>query len=97
LYDKKRVVYFFKYRVKKEDDWKIGISGLQPENSHEISSNDKLAAMTDRKLKTDKPQNEQFQEQLKHIIFSYRKSARNFFDGDKNSYRFTKVVVYEEH
>jgi hypothetical protein len=57
---------------------KSGFSGLQPENSLEISSNDKLAVMTDRKLKTDKPQNEQFQEQLKHLMFNYRKSARNF-------------------
>ncbi|MEP7109829.1 MAG: TraB/GumN family protein, partial [Ferruginibacter sp.] len=93
---KKGFVYFFKYRVKKEDEWKIGMSGLQPENSHEISSDCNLAVMTDKKLKADRPQDEQFQEQLKRMLFTFRKSARNFFGEESNGYHFTKAGDNEE-
>ena len=96
-YNKKNgTVYFFKYRVKKDDEWKMGISGLQPENITEVSSDDKLSFMTDKKIKTDKPQNEQFQEQLKKILFSFHKSAKEFFEPEGNGYRFKKVAEYEE-
>jgi len=97
IYDhKKGNIYFFKYRIKKEDDWKIGISGLQPEDINKTSSNNKLSFMTDKKLRDDKPQNEQFEEQLKRILFSFHKSAKNFFEGDGNSYQSRKAVDYED-
>jgi hypothetical protein len=89
-------VYFFKYRVKKEDDWKIGLGGLQPANLQETSSDHKLSVMTDRKLKSDKSENEQFQEQLKRTLFTLRKSGINFFEGENNNYHFTKAGEYEE-
>jgi hypothetical protein len=89
-------VYFFKYRVKKEDDWKIGLSGLQPSNLQETSSDHRLVVMTDKKLKSDKPENAQFQEQLKRVQFTLRKSGINFFEGENNNYRFTKAGEYEE-
>jgi hypothetical protein len=96
-YDKKRGnVYFFKYRVKKQDDWKIGISGLQPENIKEVNSNDKLSFMTDKKIKEDTPVMEQFQEQLKKILFNFHKSARNFFEADANGYRFKRRMNEED-
>ncbi len=79
--DKKGIVYFFKYRIKKEDDWKIGVSGLQPLNSKKISSDDKLASMTDKKINDDDPLNEQLQEQLKRVLFTFHKSAKNYFDS----------------
>ena len=85
-----------KYRVKKEDDWKIGLSGLQPIDTSAVSSDNKLAVMTDKKLKSDKPQDEQFREQLKRIQFAFRKSARNFFENENNGYRFTKITDNEE-
>ncbi len=79
---KKGVVYFYKYKLKKEDEWQMGISGLQPLNAKEVSSNDDLVKMTDKKLKADESENEQFANQLKRLIFEQRKSARNFFvDG----------------
>jgi hypothetical protein len=81
---KKGVVYFFKYRVKKDDDWKIGISGLQPENESEVNSDNNLSTMTDKKLKDDKPEAEQFQEQLKKLLFNTHPSAKNFYEY--NSY-----------
>ena len=85
---KKGTVYFFKYRVKKEDGWKIGISGLQPENEKEVSSDNKLSSMTDKKLKADKDEQEQFQEQLKKILFSFHPSAKNFFENTRYKFRY---------
>ncbi|MEP7255772.1 MAG: TraB/GumN family protein, partial [Ferruginibacter sp.] len=76
---KKGVVYFFKYRVKKEDDWKIGISGLQPEDEKNISSDDKLTSMTEKKIKPDEPLEEQLQKQLKKILFGFHNSGKNFY------------------
>ena len=93
---KQGLVYFFKYRVKKEEDWKIGISGLQPLNNKQVSSNNKLSFMTDKKLRADKPQNAQFQDQLKKILFSFHKSAKNFFEADGNSYHYKKSGDYDE-
>ena len=86
--NKKGTVYFFKYRVKKEDSWKMGISGLQPEKETAISSNNKLCTMTDKKLKEDKPASEQFQEQLKRLLFNFHSSAKNFFDTGRYNYRY---------
>ncbi|MBL7703309.1 MAG: TraB/GumN family protein [Ferruginibacter sp.] len=88
--DKKGVVYFFKYRVNKEDDWKIGISGLQPEDEKGIYTDDKLTSMTDRKIKKDEPLGDQLQAQLKKILFSFHKSARNFYGS--NSYSNYRAI-----
>ncbi|MEO7045846.1 MAG: hypothetical protein ABI091_11110, partial [Ferruginibacter sp.] len=68
--------------IKKEDDWKIGISGLQPVNEAELSSNDDLSLLTDKKLKEYEPIDEQLNEQLKKVLFSFHKSARNFYSND---------------
>ncbi len=78
--NKKGWVYFFKYKMKKDDEWQMGISGLQPENLKEVSSNDDLVKMIDRKIKDDEPVMEQYDKKLKQLIFSLRKSAANFFN-----------------
>ncbi len=93
---KKGTVYFFKYRIKKGDDWKMGISGLQPENVKDVTSNNKLCLMTDKKIKDDKPVLEQFQEQLKKLLFSFHKSAKNFYEADGTNYRYRKMMDYED-
>ena len=84
------LLYFFKYRIKKTDDWKIGISGLQPLDENELSSNDDLAALTDKKIAGLLPLQDQLNLELKKIVFSYFKSARNFFnsDADYNSFKY---------
>ena len=81
--DKKGMVYFFKYRVKREDDWKIGISGLQPVDEKSIFTDDKLTSMTDKKIKKDEPAEEQFNEQLKKILFNFHPGARNFYGNNR--------------
>jgi hypothetical protein len=39
---------------------------------------------------------EQFQEQLKKILFNFHKSARNFFEADANGYRFKRRMNEED-
>ncbi|MEO5783526.1 MAG: TraB/GumN family protein [Ginsengibacter sp.] len=87
--NKKGLVYFFKYRLKKDEGWKIGISGLQPENISEVSSTSKLVRLTDKKIKDDEPLDDQLDKQLKRLLFSLSKSGRNFYLGE-NLGRFIK-------
>jgi len=75
-------VYFFKYRVKKEDDWKLGISGLQPLNKKEVSSSDELVKMINRKLKGKDELQEQLDTELKKLIFEAHPAARAFFEDE---------------
>jgi uncharacterized protein YbaP (TraB family) len=93
---KKGTVYFFKYRVKNEDDWKIGISGLQPENEKETGSDDRLCIMTDKKIKNDQPLEEQFQKQLKRALLAFHKSAKIFYGNDDYYGRMKVITDYEE-
>lgn len=79
-------VYFFKYRIRKEDDWKIGISGIQPLDTNKIGTENKLTSMTDKKLKEDQPVMKQFLDQLKKIHFNFHKTGVNFYDN--NGYRY---------
>ena len=80
--DKKGVVYFYKYRVQKTDDWKIGFSGLQPADTKQIFTDDKLTSMTGKKIKANEPLDEQLESQLKKRLYSFHKSARNFYGSD---------------
>lgn len=77
-------VYFYKYRVKKGDLWKIGITGLQPLNENEVKSDDDLSLLTDVRLKETEPINDQLDEQLKKALFLFHKSAKNFY-GNNNT------------
>jgi uncharacterized protein YbaP (TraB family) len=83
---KEGYVYFFKYKVKKEDDWKLGISGIQPKDGKEVSSNATLTKMTGRKVKPADLADEQLQTQLRKLLFEQRESASVFFEDDDNSY-----------
>jgi uncharacterized protein YbaP (TraB family) len=77
-------VYFFRYKAGKNDEnWQMGISGLQPEDIKKVSSSDDLVALTNKKIKKDRPEIEQFEEQLKRLLFSKHKSAASFYlDND---------------
>jgi hypothetical protein len=79
----KGYVYFFKYKVHNDDDWQIGISGMQPLNEKDVSDDDDLVRLTNKKLRPDQPAEEQFNNQLKRLLFSKHKSAVSFyFDND---------------
>ncbi len=90
-------VYFFKYRLKRGEDWKIGISGLQPLDFSKISSDDKYSHMTDKKFRTDRNQDTQLQEQLKKLLFSIRKSGKNFYGSGYNNFRVSRTAEYEDN
>jgi hypothetical protein len=96
LKGKTGAVYFFKYRIRKTDDWKIGVSGLQPLNEKEVNSNDDLAVLTDKKIKDHEPLEEQLGRQLKIMLFSFHKSAKNFFSGDDFYNNFKSLNGYDE-
>lgn len=93
--DKKGVVYCYKYRVKKEDDWKMGLSGLQPADEKLIDTEDKLTTMTEKKIKANESLDDQFENQLKRTIFSFYKSGRNFYSNNSlGSYR--SISTYQD-
>jgi len=93
---KKGWVYFYKYRTKKTDQWRIGISGLQPEDTNKVSSDYTVLSMTDVKIKDKEPLEEQLQIQLKKLLFGFHKSAKKFFD-DNESYDEVKAIEeYED-
>lgn len=77
-------VYFFKYKLDKEDDWKIGISGMQPADLREVSTNNTLTRMTGKRLATTKPVIVQYEEELKKLLFAMHRSAAYFYSA--NSY-----------
>jgi uncharacterized protein YbaP (TraB family) len=80
---KKGMVYYFKYKTHKEDDWDIGLSGLQPVSANEISDNADLVKLTNKKIKPNQSIEEQFDKQLKRLLFSLHKSAASFYlDND---------------
>lgn len=85
--NKKGRVYFFKYRIKKDDGWKIGISGLQPENLNEVSSNKQLVKLTDKRIREDEPLSDQLDLQLKKLLYSLSKSGKNFYQENYNRFR----------
>lgn len=83
LKEKKGYVYFFKYKLTKDDEWQMGISGIQPANLKTVSSNDDVVRLTGKKINTQDPVLEQFEKQLKELIFGKRKSAVSFFENDR--------------
>ena len=79
-------VYFYKYREKKDDKWRIAISGLQPADSIGFSYKNIYTKFTDEKIKDDEPLDEQLAFQLKKIIFANREGSENFFSERGNNY-----------
>jgi uncharacterized protein YbaP (TraB family) len=81
---KKGYVYFFRYKLNKDDDWQIGISGLQPENLKEVNTDDVATVLSNEKLVDDKPVSEQFNDQLLRLLLKQHKSAAHFFENIEN-------------
>ncbi len=87
-------VYFFQYKTgKDDDDWKIGISGLQPANSKEVSDNNKLVSMTEKTITNNEPAIKQFENELKELLFSQHESAYHFFI-DKQYYDYRENMSF---
>ncbi len=104
---KKGFIYFYKYKMKKDDlTWKLASVGLVPEDSKQFEFEDSVAKsplllnfdriassrysrynfteFTDTKLKEEEPQEAQLKKMLKKIIYSRRKSGKNFYEEEKD-------------
>ncbi len=86
LKDTSGFAYLFKYKLQKDDDWKMGISGLQPIDSMEANSNDEIAFADDKNIQTANSEAEQFDKKLKELILSTHKSAAYFFTSHAYNY-----------
>ena len=82
--EKTGFVYCYKYRVKPTDKWRIAMSGLQPADSSMVNGDVTILSLSNVKLKDDEPVTSQFDKQLKKILFSFRRSGRNFFDEGRD-------------
>jgi uncharacterized protein YbaP (TraB family) len=77
--EKKGYIYFFQYKVNKDDEWQMGLSGLQPMNQKEVSTDDDFVRLTGKKIRPGTPVRDQFEKQLKRLLFSKRKSVNVFY------------------
>ena len=56
---------------------------MQPADEKDVSNDDDLVFLTNKKFKSDQSVEEQFNNQLKRLLFSKHKSAVSFyFDND---------------
>ena len=95
--DKKGLVYFYKYKTKKEDKkWKIVSFGMQPENAKEFDDdNDDFTSSSsysygrdeDNKLDETKPVKEQLQQLLKTMLYKKHRSAARFYEYNNDAYK----------
>ena len=94
--NKKGVVYFFKYKNKKEDKkWKILSYGMQGENVKDFDDdNDDFTSEAsysyynrndDDKLDETKPVKEQLQKMMKTMLYKKHSSAAQFYNGGDDS------------
>ncbi|MEJ7627160.1 MAG: TraB/GumN family protein [Ferruginibacter sp.] len=75
-------VYFYKYRIFAESDWKIAMTGLQPLDENKISTDPIISVLTEYKINETEPLTEQLNKQLKKAIIPLYKSGRNFYSDN---------------
>jgi uncharacterized protein YbaP (TraB family) len=75
-------VYFFKYKVKGQEGWLMGISGVQPDNQKEVNTNAYLTEWTGLPLNDSGPELQQFQNKLPQWVLQRRASAARFYRPD---------------
>jgi hypothetical protein len=72
-------VYFFKYKVKGQEGWLMGISGVQPDNLKDVNTNAYLTEWTGLPLNVTGPELQQFQNKLPQWVLQRRASAARFY------------------
>ena len=98
LKGKKGHVNFYKYKLKKEDmSWKFATVGFIPERqaipvngvkkSFELVEEDDFTGFTDTKINEAQALDEQMKKQLRQLLYSTRKSAREFFGNNRANAR----------
>jgi uncharacterized protein YbaP (TraB family) len=78
-------VYFFKYKVKGQEGWMMGISGIQPESLKAVNTNSYLTEWTGLPLNGAGPELQQFQNKLPQWILQRRASAARFYRSGYSS------------
>jgi hypothetical protein len=94
------ILYFFKYKEKKDDNtWKLAIAGLYPKDSTVLAwpntgeEDDELdfTQLTGTKLSVDSPLREQLEKMVKKLRYSRRNSASQFYE-EENDYDDMDVI-----
>lgn len=81
---KKGTVYLYKFKQKEDEEWYLGISGLQPDDEKQSSANQSLTQFTNIRYKTDKTTAEQFNKVLRQVKYKNRYG----WDNDMNAGMF---------
>jgi len=85
-------VYFFKYKVKGQEGWLMGVSGIQPDNGKEVNTNSYLVEWTGLPLNGAGPELQQFRDKLSQWVLERRASAARFYRPGYSSFQ---TVRYE--
>ena len=100
--NKEGVIYFFKYKRKKDDGWKIATVGLlqkdttkfefKNERGRAYSYDLDFTEFSDTKLKEEEPLEEQLQKRMKELVYAKRPSAKEFYKSDEENSDFEALV-----
>jgi len=116
---KKGLIYFFKYKTKKDDaTWKLASVGLVPDdpkefefddikkeqnnryfdyNNYSNSSRYDFTSYSNTKIKVNEPLGMQLNKELKRMLYSKRRSAKEFYDKARSeSFEPVGDESYEE-
>ncbi|MBS1661060.1 MAG: hypothetical protein JST68_08420, partial [Bacteroidetes bacterium] len=80
--ENKGFVYYFKYKVNRDDEWMIGLSGFQPLNAKEVSFIPAFSSATGKRLRSETPAVDQFDQQWRRLLFAMRRSSTSFYLDD---------------
>jgi uncharacterized protein YbaP (TraB family) len=90
--NKDGLIYFFKFKRKKDDDWKIASVGLVQKDSTLFEfKNPKGRAynyeldfteFSNERLKDDEPIDDQLEQRLKKLVYAKRPGAKEFYKSD---------------
>jgi hypothetical protein len=93
--NKEGQIYFFNYKRKKDDGWKIASVGLiqkdntafefKKEKKHSDNYDLDFTRLSETKLKEDEPLEEQVNKRLKELVYSKRPSAKEFYKNEDDS------------
>jgi hypothetical protein len=89
-------IYAFTYKLKKEDDWKMGFCGLLPSDTNQVNLVTKWISIPDKIIKPGKPVQQQLQEQLSLLLFKTHKSAARFNIDNGSRSNYVTTVEDEE-
>jgi hypothetical protein len=105
--DRSGFVYFFKYKVKKDDNsWKIASAGIIPSDPKKFDFGVNLkyreemqydfTEITGTKIEDDEPIKTQLQKALRKMQYSKRNSAAEFYQVERNGMDFIQGMRFDD-